>query len=337
MIHALKKGTASKSAGDSFARTGITAGIHGLSYVTYDRTYHGLHVVGGDIVVTTDAAGKVLNTAVAQDRVISVGTTARVGSADAVATARASLAVVESASTPRLVVLAWGAPRLAWEVKLTGVKANGAQSVSSVYVDAVTGKVADSMDLVRDGTGNSFYNGVVTISTSGPIRFMYNPSLAGDPNCWSTAIPNTEVHAAAGPLNHWFYLVARGNNPAGGPASPICAGGPASVTGVGIQKAGQIYYNAMLAKTSTWRYANVRLASLNAAVNLFGASSPECATVKAAWNAVSVPVQAGEPTCGGGGGTTVTSPSPAPDLLARLPQALWQTGRQICGRSVQPP
>jgi hypothetical protein len=56
----------------------------------------------------------------------------------------------------------------------------------------------------------------------------------------------------------------------------------------------------MLAKTSTWRYANVRLASLNAAVNLFGANSAQCATVKAAWNAVSVPVQAGEPTCGGG-------------------------------------
>jgi len=63
----------------------------------------------------------------------------------------------------------------------------------------------------------------------------------------------------------------------------------------------------MLAKTSTWRYANVRLASLNAAVNLFGASSTQCASTKAAWNAVSVPVQAGEPTCGGGGGTTIYS------------------------------
>src|SRR6185295_2247266 len=115
-------------------------------------------------------------------------------------------------------------------------------------------------------------------------------------------IPNTEVHAAAGPLNHWFYLLAQGSNPAGGPASPTCNG--TSVTGIGIQAAGRIYYNAMLAKTSTWRYANVRLASLNAAVNLFGANSAECATVKAAWNAVAVPVQAGEPACGGGGGGT---------------------------------
>ncbi len=147
----------------------------------------------------------------------------------------------------------------------------------------------------------------VNLVGSGEIRNMYNPSLEGDPNCWSTAIPNTEVHAAAGPLNHWFYLVSQGSNPAGGPASPICAGGPSSVTGVGIMKAAQIYYNAMLAKTSTWRYANVRLASLNAAVNLFGANSPECTTVKNAWNAVSVPVQPGEPTCGGGGGVTIYS------------------------------
>src|SRR5678816_469707 len=42
---------------------------------------------------------------------------------------------------------------------------NGAESVPSVYVDALTGAIADSVDLVRDGTGNSFYNGVVTIST----------------------------------------------------------------------------------------------------------------------------------------------------------------------------
>ena len=54
---------------------------------------------------------------------------------------------------------------------------------------------------------------------------MYNPSLVGDPNCYSTSIPSTEVHAAAGPLNHWFYLLAEGTNPTNGqPASPTCNG-----------------------------------------------------------------------------------------------------------------
>ena len=472
-----------KSPDDTIVRTGVNAGTNGLRYFSYDRTYRGLPVVGGDLVVVTDAAGKVLNTAVAQDQVISVDTTAKIGAQAALVTAMAQLAKVQMATTPRLVVLAWATPRLAWEVKLSGTKADGSQSVPSVYVDASTGALADILDLVRDGTGTSFYNGTVAISTSGsgssfsmqdstrpgircggqngvtftgtddlwgngsgtnletacvdalyavqrewdmlgtwlgrngingsgsgfparvglndvnafwngsftsfghnsantqqatsmdvvahefghaifqttpggagsgnengglnegtgdvfgaltehfannpndppdfevgeevnlvgggPIRFMYNPSLAGDPNCWSTAIPNTEVHAAAGPLNHWFYLLSQGSNPAGGPASPICAGGPSSVTGIGIQNAGRIYYNAMLAKTSTWRYANVRLASLNAAVNLFGASSAECAATKAAWNAVSVPVQTGEPTCTAAGNDFSISVSPA--------------------------
>jgi Zn-dependent metalloprotease len=471
-----------KSPDDALVRTGTYDGTRGLKYFSYERTYRGLPVIGGDLVVVANAAGKVLNTAVAQQTVVAVDATARIGAGTALATARGQLAAVTGETAPRLVVLAWETPRLAWEVKLTGVKANGGPSVLTTYVDAATGQVAGSVDLVRDGTGNGFYYPGVTISTSGsgtsfamsdptrpgircggqdgntftgtddvwgngsgtsletacvdaqfavqrewdmlgawlgrngidgngrgfparvglnqvnafwngsvtnfghtqdnlrqatsidvvahefghaifqttpggagsgnengglnegdsdifgaltehfanhpndppdfqvgeevnlagngPIRFMYNPSLAGDPNCWSTAIPNTEVHAAAGPLNHWFYLTSQGSNPATGPVSPTCNN--STVTGLGIREAGLIWYNALLQKTSTWRYANARLASINAAVNLFGASSPECVTVKAAWDAVSVPVQSGEPACaggggGGGGGTTVFS------------------------------
>ncbi|GAA3795583.1 M4 family metallopeptidase [Sphaerisporangium flaviroseum] len=138
----------------------------------------------------------------------------------------------------------------------------------------------------------------VNLVGQGPIRYMYNPSLAGDPNCYSSSIPSTEVHAAAGPLNHWFYLLSEGSAPGGGkPNSPICSGGPSSVTGIGIQKAGKIFMGALQRKTSTWRYTNVRVASLAAAVQLYGASSPECAATKAAWNAVSVPAQSGEASC----------------------------------------
>ncbi|MFI0417161.1 M28 family peptidase [Spongiactinospora sp. 9N601] len=140
----------------------------------------------------------------------------------------------------------------------------------------------------------------VNLVGNGPIRNMYNPSLVNrDPNCWSTQIPNTEVHAAAGPLNHWFYLVAEGSSPGGGkPNSPICTGGPSSVTGIGIQKAGKVFMGALGRKTSSWRYANVRSASMAAVVELYGANSAECNTVKNAWNAVSVPTQSGEPACG---------------------------------------
>jgi Zn-dependent metalloprotease len=149
----------------------------------------------------------------------------------------------------------------------------------------------------------------INLVGNGPIRYMYNPSLAGDPNCYSSSIPTAEVHAAAGPGNHWFYLLAEGSNPTSGqPTSPTCNG--SSVTGIGIQKAMKIMYNAMLMKTTASSYLKYRTWTLTAAKNLYGTSTcAEFNAVKAAWDAVSVPAQTGDPTCttGGGGGTCTAS------------------------------
>jgi Zn-dependent metalloprotease len=117
---------------------------------------------------------------------------------------------------------------------------------------------------------------------------MYNPSAVGDPNCYSSSIPSTEVHAAAGPGNHWFYLLAMGSNPGGGnPSSSTCNG--SSVTGIGIQKAMRIMYNAMLMKTTSSSYLKYRTWTLTAAKNLTPGSCADFNVVKAAWDAVSVP------------------------------------------------
>jgi Zn-dependent metalloprotease len=141
----------------------------------------------------------------------------------------------------------------------------------------------------------------------GPIRNMYNPSAVGDPNCYSSSIPGTEVHAAAGPGNHWFYLLAEGSNPTNGqPTSPTCNG--STVNGIGIQKAGLIMYNAMLLKTTTSSYLKYRTWTLTAAKNLYPGSCAEFNAVKAAWNAVSVPAQAADPTCSASGTVSVTNP-----------------------------
>ena len=146
----------------------------------------------------------------------------------------------------------------------------------------------------------------INLVGQGPIRNMYNPSAVGDPNCYSSSIPSAEVHAAAGPGNHWFYLLSQGSNPAGGPASPTC--NSSSVTGIGIQKAQQIMYNAMLLKTTSSSYLKYRTWTLTAAKNLFPGSCTEFNTVKAAWDAVSVPAQSADPTCSATGGVTVTNP-----------------------------
>ncbi|MGW6936491.1 M4 family metallopeptidase [Lentzea sp. NPDC054927] len=141
----------------------------------------------------------------------------------------------------------------------------------------------------------------------GPIRNMYNPSALNHANCYSSSIPNTEVHAAAGPGNHWFYLLSQGTNPSNGqPTSTTCNN--TTITGLGVEKAIKIFYNAMLLKTSSSSYLKYRTWTLTAAKNLYPGSCAEFNTVKAAWDAVSVPAQSADPTCSATGTVTVSNP-----------------------------
>jgi Zn-dependent metalloprotease len=148
----------------------------------------------------------------------------------------------------------------------------------------------------------------VNLVGQGPIRNMYNPGALGDPNCYSSSIPNTEVHSAAGPGNHWFYLLAEGTNPTNGQPTSSTCNGSSNLVGVGVQTAAKIMYNAMLMKTTSSSYLKYRTWTLTSAKNL----DSTCGLfnkVKAAWDAVSVPAQTGDPTCSGTpGGVTVNNP-----------------------------
>ncbi|WP_213007707.1 M4 family metallopeptidase [Paractinoplanes toevensis] len=146
----------------------------------------------------------------------------------------------------------------------------------------------------------------VNLVGSGAIRNMYNPSAVGDDNCYSSSTPNDEVHAAAGPGNHWFYLLAQGTSGNGQPASTTC--NSTTITGLGIQKAITIMYNAMLLKTSSSSYLKYRTWTLTAAKSLYPGDCTAFNTVKAAWTAVSVPAQTADPTCTG----STTSPTVSP-------------------------
>lgn len=453
-----------KSPDEAFVRHAVyqggNPGKRDLYYVSYDRTYKGLPVIGGDAVVATDASGKVLDTVSAPKGDLSVKTAATITGKQAEAVAKSQLSKVDSVVGTTLSVLAGGKGTLVYETIVTGYnKTNGAPSRLHVYVDATTGAVAGSKDDSMAGTGTSQWNGPnpLTIATSnnstvdstrpglqcvdlssgapftessnqfgngqasnketgcvdvlwstqhewdmlknwlgrngidgngrgftvkvgladvnaywtgdhieighnqanqwigsmdvvghehghaidqytpggagseaglgegtgdifgalteaytnepapydtpdytvgeminlvgnGPIRDMQNPSsVNNDPNCYSSSIPGTEVHKAAGPLNHWFYLLAEGSA-----KSPTCNN--STVSGIGIQNAGKVFYNAMLLKTSGMTYKRYRTATLTAAKNL----DPTCAqfnATKAAWDAVSVTAQSGDPTC----------------------------------------
>ena len=134
-------------------------------------------------------------------------------------------------------------------------------------------------------------------SGTGALRFMYKPSLDGrSANCWSSTVGGLDVHYSSGVGNHFFYLLAEGSAPAGGPASPTCvsgntkkATGSAALSGIGRDKAGKIWYRALTVyMTSGTNYAAARTATLNAAADLYGAGSAEQAAVAAAWSAVLV-------------------------------------------------
>lgn len=183
-----------------------------------------------------------------------------------------------------------------------GISGGGTQEfVADTFGAATEAYAANASDPADYTVGEE-----VNLVGSGPIRYMYNPSLAGDANCYSSSTPGSEVHSAAGPGNHWFYLLAEGSAPTNGqPASSTC--NSTSVTGLGIQKAMKIMYNAMLLKTSSSSYVKYRTWTLTAAKNLYPSSCAEFNTVKAAWDAVSVPAQSADPTCG-----TTTPPTNPP-------------------------
>ncbi|MDF5755143.1 M4 family metallopeptidase [Spongiactinospora sp. TRM90649] len=129
------------------------------------------------------------------------------------------------------------------------------------------------------------------VDGTGPVMHMYDPALTSHRSCYP---PSQGTLDDGGPQDHWFYLLAEGTNPPGKPASPVCAG-PSPLTGIGIQKAARIFYQGLQRKTLGWSYARARLATVVAAKNLYGC--PEMNATKAAWTAIRVPVQVGEPTC----------------------------------------
>jgi len=135
----------------------------------------------------------------------------------------------------------------------------------------------------------------VNLLGTGAIRNMGNPQALGDDNCFSNQTEQEEVHAAAGPGNHWFFLVSQGTSGNGQGASPTCNN--STVTGLGIETAMKIMFNAMLLKNSNSSYLQYRVLTLQAAKSLFPGTCTEFNTVKAAWDAVAVPPQNGEPTC----------------------------------------
>ncbi|MFI1352741.1 M4 family metallopeptidase [Streptomyces sp. NPDC020898] len=124
------------------------------------------------------------------------------------------------------------------------------------------------------------------------LRYMDQPSKDNNSvDCWSSSTGSLDVHYSSGVGNHFAYLLAEGSGTKtlNGVSynSPTC--NSSSVTGIGRDKLGAIWYRALTTyMTSSTNYAGARTATLNAARDLYGAGGTEYAAVGAAWSAVSV-------------------------------------------------
>ncbi|MFE4825044.1 M4 family metallopeptidase [Streptomyces sp. NPDC056704] len=155
------------------------------------------------------------------------------------------------------------------------------------------------------GTGVEFYAGnssdvgdyligeKININGDGtPLRYMDQPSKdGGSANYWSSSVGNLDVHYSSGVANHFFYLLSEGSGAKtiNGVSynSPTYNG--AAVTGIGRDKALQIWYKALTTYfTSTTNYKSARTGTLSAASALYGSTSTEYKAVAAAWTAVNV-------------------------------------------------
>ncbi|MET8676757.1 M4 family metallopeptidase [Streptomyces sp. NPDC004647] len=151
----------------------VVKNADGTTHTRYERTYAGLPVLGGDLIVHETGAGKVEGvTKAVKSRIAvrdtSAAVTAGAAEQQAVTSAKAEGSKrTEASRAPRKVVwVADGKPLLAWETVVGGLQHDGTPNELHVVTDARTGKTLHEYQAVNEGTGNSQYSGQVTIGTA---------------------------------------------------------------------------------------------------------------------------------------------------------------------------
>ncbi|MGW0631483.1 M4 family metallopeptidase [Streptomyces sp. NPDC002758] len=147
----------------------------GTVHTRYERTYDGLPVLGGDLVVHTPpasvAAGTVSST-FNNKRAVKVATTTAAYTKSAAETKALKAAKALDAAKPttdsaRKVIWAGnGTPKLAWETVIGGFQDDGTPSQLHVITDATTGAELYRFQAIKTGIGNTQYSGQVTLTTT---------------------------------------------------------------------------------------------------------------------------------------------------------------------------
>ncbi|MDF0375210.1 M4 family metallopeptidase [[Kitasatospora] papulosa] len=151
----------------------VVKDVDGTVHTRYERTYNGLPVLGGDLVVHETKAGKaegVTKATKAAIKVSSLKPTIAAAKAEKQAVAAAEAAGSEKTAAdqaPRKVVwAATGEPTLAYETVVGGLQDDGTPNELHVITDAATGEKLYEYQGIETGTGKSLYSGTVTLNTT---------------------------------------------------------------------------------------------------------------------------------------------------------------------------
>ncbi len=137
----------------------------------------------------------------------------------------------------------------------------------------------------RYATGGNDWKIATQVHPAGPFRSIINPNSTGNPDTYLGAYwdPLEEVHNNSTVASKWFYILSQGETGSNDFAQSYC------VTGIGFDKASKVAYRALTVYMySGSTYADTREAAIQAAIDLYGADSPEVIATTNAWHAVGV-------------------------------------------------
>ncbi|MER8012060.1 M4 family metallopeptidase [Streptomyces sp. NPDC094149] len=161
----------------------------GTTHTRYERTYAGLPVLGGDLVVHTSKAGRTEGVTRAVKAAIKVASlkaqlTPAKAEKQAVSAAKTLGSTKSAADGARKVIWAGsGKPVLAYETVVGGLQDDGTPNQLHVITDAATGKKLFEYQGIENatGTGKTLYSGTVSLTTnlSGSTYQLYDTTRGG--------------------------------------------------------------------------------------------------------------------------------------------------------------
>ncbi|MFG2329104.1 M4 family metallopeptidase [Streptomyces sp. NPDC048604] len=145
----------------------------GTTHTRYERTFAGLPVLGGDLIVAESKAGATQSVRKASraelknvDMTADVAPAAAVKQALTAAKGEGSKATAAERAPRKVVWMAQGSPVLAYETVVGGLQHDGTPNELHVVTDATTGAKLHEWQAVHTGTGNTQYSGQVTLGTA---------------------------------------------------------------------------------------------------------------------------------------------------------------------------